>query len=269
MQSILNESNIFKKLDHIEQECHQLLLGHIVKTPQFISRDVEVIHIKKVPPKQGLSSNEGQARLLHDLANIELQAMELGIRSLHDYPNADPIFREQLVKLTLEEAYHLKLCLTELQNLGFQWGDWPVHTMLWDATDINDSLLDRILIVHRYLEGSGLDASEELLKKLSGLVNKEPRRIVGIIAHDEVGHVQFGSNWFKQLCQNLKLDSDHEFKKRINSLNHKLPKRSTKLNHPLRLKAGFSENEIASLEDFQNLMVNKKSKKPFSYLKRN
>ena len=123
----------------------------------------------QLPAKKGLSFKEGQARLLHDLASIELQAMELCLRSLYEYPDAPVAFREQLATIALGEGNHLQLCLNGIETLGFAWGDWPVHVALWHSTANSDSLLDRILIVHRYLEGSGLDAGDTLLRRLSGV----------------------------------------------------------------------------------------------------
>ena len=63
-------------------------------------RDALISPAKNHPPKKGLSFIEGQARLLHDLANIELQAMELGYRSLVEFPEAPQEFREELLKIT-------------------------------------------------------------------------------------------------------------------------------------------------------------------------
>ncbi len=54
----------------------------ISSSPESIGRDVRVVPPAALPRKLGLSSTEGQARLLHDLANIELQAMELAVRTL-------------------------------------------------------------------------------------------------------------------------------------------------------------------------------------------
>src|SRR5690606_23865514 len=124
-QSILQINNVFEKINGIEDSCHKALMKWIDHVPSFPARDIEVLNVKFHPPKKGLSYNEGQARLLHDLANIELQAMELGLRTLIEFPDAPKIFKEQLAEITMEEASHLKLCLEGIERLGYKWGDWP------------------------------------------------------------------------------------------------------------------------------------------------
>src|SRR5690606_11803202 len=133
------------------------------------ARNIEVRKATDMPPRKGLSQREGQGRLLHDLANIELQAVELTYRGLVDYPEADLDFRTELFLILKEEGRHLGLCLQALEDLGFKWGDFPVHLGLWSAVRPDDDLLNRILIVHRYLEGNGLDAGDTLLRKLHGV----------------------------------------------------------------------------------------------------
>lgn len=251
MINALTISNVFEKIKVVEGQCHQLLLNEeTFDVPTQISRDIQLIGSDNPPTKEKLSTKAGQAKLLHDLANIELQAMELCLRSLIEYPNAPVFFREQLTNIALDEKLHLELCLEEIQNLGFQWGDWPIHTMLWDATKDQDDLLTRILIVHRYLEGSGLDASDEILKKLSGLVNKRPRDVVKKIATDEVQHVEFGSIWFSELCKQQNLNRENEFSNRLSIIYQQVPKRSAKINHKLRKHVGFTDEELHVLNLF-------------------
>src|SRR5690606_22563209 len=139
-----------------------LMTPRAFQRPLQPARDVEVKRLGAHPPKKGLSEKQGRARLGHDLASIELQAFELGVRTLQEFPEAPRAFREELLNVTLEEAKHLRLCLQALDHLGFHFGFWPTHLTLWECVSAEDSLLDRIVIVHRYLEGSGLDASDSL-----------------------------------------------------------------------------------------------------------
>tara|TARA_B100000749_G_scaffold280707_1_gene278133 strand:+ start:48061 stop:48843 length:783 start_codon:yes stop_codon:yes gene_type:complete len=249
---LLAEPNVFKKLDALESTLHNVLSGTAYTIPMHPTRDIQVLTPGLHPPKKGISLAEGQARLLHDLANIELQAMELAIRTLLQYTEAPHPFKEQLGKIALEEGHHLKLCLRGIESLGYQWGDWPIHTALWDCTASEDSLLDRMLIVHCYLEGSGLDASDSILNRLSGVHSPQADKIVRVIAKDEMGHVQFGTRWYTQFCKELGTSPDDDFKIRMAKLAHQLPDRREKINRSLRLKAGFSESQIQTLQDFQN-----------------
>lgn len=249
LETPLHCSSIDQKLRSIDSAVHQALLGKVGAYPSEPGRDVAVVPVDQHPPKKGLSYKEGQARLLHDLASIEMQAMELAFRSLVDFPDADSEFRAALAELAISEAEHLGLCLRQIRELGFDWGSWPVHLGLWSATAQEDSLIDRLLIVHRYLEGSGLDAGETLLRRLAGVDSPTTKEVVHKIVHDEVGHVEFGSRWFRHFCEQQGLEPDLHFRQRLTELKHRLPKRLEPVSHSLRLKAGFNPSEIAFLEE--------------------
>lgn len=242
--------DVWEKIRQIETHCHAAMsLKAPGVAPETPARDVLVLHPKDHPAKKGFSTNEGQARMLHDLASIELQAMELGVRSLVEYPEAPEGFKEELIHVTLQEANHLRMCIEAIDSLGFKWGDWPVHTALWRAVSPEDSLLDRILIVHRYLEGSGLDAGDTLIRRLEGTAGKLTiQHIVKQINFEEIGHVDFGSRWYRTICEAQKIDPNKDFPVRMDSLRERLPKRVEPLNHELRRKAGFTDEELAYYE---------------------
>lgn len=215
-------------------------------------RDLFVLDRVKRGNKKGLSNPEGQARLIHDLANIELQAMELAYRSFIEYPNAPQEFREQMADLAISESKHLELCLDQLEALNFEWGDWPVYLSLWAAVSKDDSILDRMLIVHRYLEASGLDAGAAILRKLAQCHAPQLEKVIKKINEEEVDHVAFGSRWYQDFCKEQKLDPDQDFKIRMRSLAQKLPKRFEILDHELRKRAGFTDSEIQVVQEVQD-----------------
>lgn len=245
--NIFCEPDLSLKLAHLEEHVHLALKGQSLFVPDFSSRDVKVLDLKHHPDKKGLSTSEGKARLLHDLASIELQAMELALRSLSEYPEADEAFRQELADLTLSEARHLRLCIKGIEDLGYKWGDWPVHLALWNSVSKKDTLLERIFIVHRYLEGSGLDAADTLLRRLYGMGKSLTTEVIQTITDEEVDHVKFGSLWFHKMCQSLNKDADIEFKLMISNLRGRLPKRVEPINYDLRKKSAFTDSEIEQL----------------------
>lgn len=223
-------------------------IGAHWELPAVPARDVSVKTPEEMPPRKGFSLKEGRARLLHDLGNIELQAIELCLRTLIEYPEAPPKFREQLFELMQSEKTHLELCLEGLQELGYKWGDWPVHLGLWAAVSKEDDLLDRILIVHRYLEGSGIDAGSNLNKRLKGVPPERVHKIVAQITEEEIGHVKFGSDWYREICASRGLDPELDFPERFNRIESQVPKRIDKLNRELRKRAGFTDQELDFLD---------------------
>lgn len=255
-----NEPNVYKKITELRTSFETVFnLKEKVYAPLIPARDISLLAPKELPEKKGLSFKEGQARLLHDLASIELQAMELGLRTLVEFPQAPKEFREQLWDITLSESEHLEMCLTEIEGLGFKWGDWPVHCALWSATSQNDSLIDRILIVHRFLEGSGLDAGETILRRLRGVDARPVQKAAEKIFNDEIGHVEFGSRWYRKMCELEKIDASSDFSIRMDKLRWILPKRVENIAVELRRKAGFSENEIQYLQNLRLSFLGKQN----------
>jgi uncharacterized ferritin-like protein (DUF455 family) len=223
-------------------------LGEVLQSTEprgtfSLGRNVGVVGPAELPDKPGLASQAGQARLLHDLANIELQALELAVRTLSEFPDAPADFRMQLAEIAEGEGRHLELCLDGLEKLGYQWGSWNVHLCLWNTVSSEDSLLDRILIVHRYLEGSGLDAGESILKRLMGVGACGAKEAVEVIVREEVDHVLFGSRWYHQIAKELKIDPEADFATRIAQIAQIAPRRE-RLARDLRKRAGFTDAEL-------------------------
>jgi len=252
--------NVEDKIKMVRQGTQQIFEQKTrVAVPFLPARDIEVLDFKSHPIKKGFSTKEGQARMLHDLASIELQAMELGLRTLLEFPESDQDFKEELLALTLSEADHLELCLTEMQALGYSWGAWPINCGLWTAVHESDTMLDRLLIVHRYLEGSGLDAGDTLLKRLAGVDARSVQKAVQVINTEEIGHVQFGSRWYREFCRQDGIDPEQDFSARMDRLRAVLPKRINPIQPDLRRRAGFSENEIVYLEQLRQSFLEKES----------
>jgi uncharacterized ferritin-like protein (DUF455 family) len=252
---VFQTQNIRQKILELESTIDLAWRAPLREFPVDPGRDVQILVPGLLPPKKGLSFKEGQARLLHDLASIELQAMELGLRTLHEFPEAPQGFREELVAVVRSEGQHLELCLNGIEALGFKWGDWPVHNMLWASVAADDSLLDRILIVHRYLEGSGLDAGETLMRRLDAVLESPLHSISKTIVTEEIGHVEFGSRWYREICAREKIDPQGDFPRRLESFRYRIPKRIEKISRNFRLKAGFTESEISYLEDLRARMA--------------
>lgn len=259
---VLVEPNVRSKLKKLDSCLRHLLSGaSTIQVPDTPGRDLVILPIRDLPPKKGLSTTSGQARMLHDLASIELQAMELGLRTLAEFPEAPRKFSEELAAITADEGRHLELCLNGLDDLGFPWGSFPTHIGLWQAVSEEDSLLDRIVIVHRYLEGSGLDASDTLLRRLSGVASAQSvLKVVQVIRAEEAGHVEFGSRWYHQLARAERLDPEVDFEQRLKSLFCRIPRRLEPISRSTRLSVGFLPGEIEALEKLRELWLNPNEK---------
>ena len=241
-------ANVREKLADLPAALAQAMIQTRAKKSFELGRDVRVVGPAELPPKPGLSKVEGQARLLHDLASIELQAMELAVRTLCEYPEAPAEFRKELSEIAAGEGRHLALCLDRMEAMGFAWGHWDVHLTLWNTVGPQDTLLDRILIVHRYLEGSGLDSGESILRRLVGVAGaRAAKETVELIMREEVDHVLFGSRWYRTIAEQTHIDPETDFRDRIAQIAQIAPRRD-RVARELRRQAGFTPFEIAELE---------------------
>ncbi|MEM7646139.1 MAG: DUF455 family protein [Pseudomonadota bacterium] len=248
-----DQPSIFKKLHELDLFLERILHHpDPMMVPARPARDIEVRPIHQLGGRIGLSLPEGKQKLIHDLANIELQAMELGVCTLVQFPWVHQEFREQLIAIILEEAKHLRLCLQALESLGGYWGKWPVHLGLWHAIHPKDSFLERLFIVHRYLEGSGLDSGDTILRRLSGVSSPIVKQTVKTIVDEEVGHVAFGNRWFEIYAKKWKVDSQSFFTRMCENLQKKHP-RKDKISVSLREQSHFSAFEIQQLQRVRNL----------------
>ncbi|MEM8750256.1 MAG: ferritin-like domain-containing protein [Pseudomonadota bacterium] len=160
-----------------------------------------------VPPgqlkKRSLRSERGRVLLLHAIAHIELNAVDLAwdIVARFSHQTMPRSFYDGWVRVALEEAKHFSLLRERLQKLGADYGDHPAHDGLWEASQVTGhSLTARLAIVPLILEARGLDVTPALLRQMDEIGDTESKRIFEIIYRDEQGHVAVGAKWFRYLC---------------------------------------------------------------------
>lgn len=203
-----------------------------------------------VPPlevgRRSMRTVEGRAALIHALAHIEFNAINLALDAIWRFPDMPLAFYSDWLRVAAEEAYHFSLLAQHLQRLGYTYGDFPAHNSLWDmAEKTRHDILARIALVPRTLEARGLDASPPLRAKLAQIGDTEAVDILTIILRDEIGHVAIGNHWYGWLCQQRQLDPVATYAEL--ALKHKAPQLRGPFNLDARRAAGFSEDELAAL----------------------
>ncbi len=202
---------------------------------------------KLVPPfevkHRSMRSVEGRAALIHALAHIEFNAINLALDAVWRFTDMPERFYEDWLKVADEEAYHFSLLNEHLQNLGFAYGDFPSHNGLWEmAEKTKGDVLHRIALVPRVLEARGLDVTPSIKNKLVQAGDKRSGEILDIILRDEVGHVAIGNHWFHWLCQQRDLEPLAIFDS-IRVL-HDAPRMRPPFNLDAREAAGFTQEEL-------------------------
>ena len=146
------------------------------------------------------ASPEGRAALLHALAHIEFNAVNLALDIIWRFAGMPTAFYLDWLRVAREEAYHFELLNQRLASLGHVWR-FPAHNGLWDMAErTRGDLLARLALVPRTLEARGLDASPMIRDKLNSVGDAESAAVLDIILADEIGHVAIGNRWFKHLC---------------------------------------------------------------------
>lgn len=198
-------------------------------------------------PKRGMRSVEGRATLLHALAHIEFNAINLALDIVWRFPGLPEAFYREWVQVAREEAFHFQLLQARLQSLGYRYGDFSAHNGLWEmAEKTKDDLLARLALVPRTLEARGLDVTPAIRTKLKQAGDTESAAVLDIILRDEIGHVQVGNRWYKFLCTQQGLDplsTDAALAQRYSA-----PAQRGPFNLEARRAAGFDEAELMALQ---------------------
>ncbi len=210
-------------------------------------------------PRRSVHSRRGRATLIHAIAHIECNAINLALDAVWRFAGMPPDYYQDWARVASEEALHFKLLRGLLQHMGHDYGDFEAHDGLWDMVErTRGDVTARMALVPRTLEARGLDATPLIATKLQELAANPQRcdphaaddaaracAILDIILRDEIGHVAIGNHWFGQLCAKTGLDPIAHYAQLLNT--HQAPRLKAPFNLTARRKAGFSEQELDAL----------------------
>jgi uncharacterized ferritin-like protein (DUF455 family) len=164
---------------------------------------------REVPRRRVNANPTGRIALLHALAHIELNAIDLAVDIVARFAATGPgtAFADDWIAVADDEARHFLMLDDRLRTLGAMYGDLPAHDGLWQASmETAHDLLARLAIVPMVLEARGLDVTPGMIDKLTVAGDTESADILRIIHDDEIGHVAAGRRWFDALCEVRELD---------------------------------------------------------------
>lgn len=160
-------------------------------------------------PKRALTTDKGRIALLHAIAHIELNAVDLALDIVARFAT-EPVpnsFFDGWMTVAFEEAKHFRMVRDRLRQLGADYGDLPAHDGLWQAAhDTRNDLTARLAVVPLILEARGLDVTPALQAKMREAGDMESAAVLDVIYEDEKGHVAVGAKWFRFLCARQKKD---------------------------------------------------------------
>lgn len=197
-------------------------------------------------PQRKLSGLEGRAALIHAIAHIEFNAINLAWDAVYRFRGMPPRFYDDWVRVADEEAYHFCLLRTRLHELGYDYGGFKAHDGLWEtALDTAHDVLVRMALVPRVLEARGLDVTPGIMARLRAAGDEETVALLEIILRDEIGHVEIGSRWFRWVCAQRGIAPEATFQTLIGQ--YLKGRIKGPFHREARLQAGFSEQELALL----------------------
>lgn len=208
-----------------------------------------LVHPRDVPTR-GVGDVVGRGMLLHALAHIEFNAINLALDLIVRFENQPYLFYWDWLTVAKEEALHHRLLCERLSSYGLKYGDYPGHDGLWQVAEkTKGSLLARLALVPRLLEARGLDVSPAIRDKLLAAGDVESADVLRVILNDEIGHVAIGNRWFNFLCEQDGLNPLATFEGCL--VDYCAPTPRSPFNFSARELAGFSEDELAWLKQLE------------------
>ena len=165
-------------------------------------------------PKRKPGTEAGRRAILHAVAHIELNAVDLHWDVIARFAGtALPLsFFDDWVKAADEESKHFNLMCDCLEAMGSHYGDLPAHAGMWRAAeDTAEDLMARLAVVPMVLEARGLDVTPGMIALFERAGDTRAVEALRVIYAEEVHHVAYGSKWFHFLCGRHDLDPTETF----------------------------------------------------------
>ena len=216
-----------------------------------LPENLRLVHPAKVARRR-LGTEAGRIALLHAVAHIEFNAINLAVDAAYRFRGMPPSYYANWLRVAAEECYHFSLIRNQLKRMGSDYARLPAHHGLWDVAVYSASdVLTRMALVPRVLEARGLDVAPSMIERVEAVNDNQFADILRIILRDEVRHVRTGSEWFRALCKQRGIDSTIEFDKILRQYMNDL---NAHIKGPFhvsaRLRAGFNQTEIDNLSRY-------------------
>lgn len=232
-----------QEIQHFFNDFHSPIRP--LQSPSY-QRFCTITHPTKIRRPRHIKSVQSLAKVLHSIVHIEYSAIDLALDAMYRFRHLPLQYYRDWLIVALQEANHFRLLLDSLHSLGYEYGDFAVHSQLFDAQSATQDFRDRMALLHRGLEANGLDANPFVTAKIKAFEHDSTPQILQTletILHDEIEHVRKGDFWWRYA--NTKT-SPEDFLAILQNFKqfHSVPKI---LNHKARLQAGFSAEELECL----------------------
>jgi uncharacterized ferritin-like protein (DUF455 family) len=219
--------------------------------PEAIAEPGRPARPQLVAPRQlaqrGLGSAAGRGALVHAVAHIEFNAINLAWDAVYRFRGMPAAFYADWVAVAADEARHFALLAQRLADYGLTYGDLPAHDGLWEmARKTAHSCLERMALVPRVLEARGLDVTPGMIQRLQAAGDAATVAILEQILAEEVAHVAAGTRWFGWCCAQAGVEPVDTFSALLQQYYRGALKGP--FNRRDRLAAGFTLRELDQLD---------------------
>ena len=205
----------------------------------------ELVNPARVPRRR-LGSPEGRAALVHAIAHIEFNAINLALDAAYRFRGLPRSYYLDWLSVAADEARHFRLLEARLDAMGHAYGDFPAHNGLWEmAEKTAERCLLRMALVPRVLEARGLDVTPGMIERLQSVGDHDTVAALEVILSEEVRHVEIGTRWFRYCCEQEGLAPEETFLDLLRRHCGGLPRGP--FNEEARREAGFTKDEMAAL----------------------
>ena len=205
----------------------------------------ELVDARDVP-RRNFSSLKGRLTLVHAIAHIEFNAINLALDAVYRFQDMTEQYYSDWIRVAAEEAQHFTMLSDYLESHGMSYGDLSAHNGLWEmAVKTDFDVLVRMALVPRVLEARGLDVTPGMIKKLRSTGDTRLIEILQIIFDEEIGHVKIGTHWYKTLCEERQLEPEQLFLELIEK--YMQGAKFGPFETEARIEAGFSREEMERL----------------------
>jgi len=260
IREALRTSSLARKADAIETLLRYCNTGEIRRAPDFrpvrfrepsYASVCRIVDPRELPRRRRFDTPQGQALLLHSIVHIEYSAIDLALDAVYRFPEMPGEFVRDWLIVAEDEVRHFRMLHEILETLGYRYGDFPVHRGLFDVSmHTAGDVLDRMAVVPRHYEATGLDVNPRIGAKLA-LYRDQPAvskllDALEVIYREEIEHVRKGDRWFRWICARRGLEPEETFRRLLDRYGLR-KKFRTVINVPARREAGFSCAELKNL----------------------
>ncbi len=213
----------------------------------------------KVPPIKGMQDISQRRRILHALANHELQAAELFAWMLLAFPDEPASFRRGLLGILVEEQEHCQLYLDRLAAFGGAFGDYPVTGHFWHRIADVKTPIDFLCVMGLTFENANLDFAGDYARAARDVGDEETALAIDKVHEEEIRHVAFAWRWLVK----WKPETESCWETYVRTIEYPLSAsraRGNVLDREARVQAAFDEEFISNLESCRATRPNGKAR---------